>query len=281
MSVRRGTTVVLLMGEVATGKTTLLCELWTRFLLAGHIGDLCLAGSRTALAFEERSYLSRMRSQAAQPDTARSQVESDGFLHIRAKRDDNEPVELLLSDVSGEHFERVREGTALVDELPWVARVDRFAVFVDGQALVCDLHSEVVRQVRERVPYAADSEVDLLRALEVGSLQGQIFTADAVARTVGLPDREVLVDTLDAAFVEDGQGPSVIADHGHHEVRLGGDVRHYRLYRFTSVALWLGLRTRGLEPLRRSQYARNLATALFDLYGSHTALIASSLVLPY
>jgi hypothetical protein len=154
ISGRRGATVVLLMGEVSAGKTTLLAELWTRFLLDGEIGGLSLAGSRTAIALEERAYLSRMRSMAVGSDTARTSIDNEGFLHMRVARNNGKRVELLLSDVSGEHFERIREGTRLVDELPWVSRVDRFAVFVDGQGLAQPGLREIIINRVTRALYA-------------------------------------------------------------------------------------------------------------------------------
>ena len=130
---RRGATLVLLLGEVGVGKTTILVELWSQLLLHGSISGHSFAGSRTALAFEKRAHHSRVESRRDTAVTARSQVANDGFLHLRIRRPDGEVHELLLADFSGENFEKIREGTALVDQLHWAARVDRFLVVVDGK----------------------------------------------------------------------------------------------------------------------------------------------------
>ena len=141
---RRGATVVLLVGEVGVGKTTLLVELWSQFLLKGTIFSHRFAGSRTALAFEERSYHSRVQSGAVSATTTRTQEADGGFLHLRIQRPDDSLLEILFADISGECFGRIRGGTTLLDELPWAVRVDRFLVILDGKAYVTPGEREIV-----------------------------------------------------------------------------------------------------------------------------------------
>ena len=125
----------MLMGEIRAGKTTLMVETWTQLVAHGSLADHRFAGSRTAFAFEERAYLSRLTAGSVRADTKRTQVEEDGLLHLRVARPDGQRVELLLADYSGEHFEGIREGVPLVDELPWAGRADRVAVLLDGWAI--------------------------------------------------------------------------------------------------------------------------------------------------
>ena len=134
---RRGARLVLFMGEIGAGKTTLMVETWTWLVAHGPLAGHRLAGSRTALAFEERAFLSRLEAGLSKPDTPRTHEEDDGLLHLRIARADGARVELLLGDFSGEHFERIRQGTELLDELPWASRADRIAVLVDGAAIGC------------------------------------------------------------------------------------------------------------------------------------------------
>lgn len=141
---RRGATLVLLLGEVGAGKTTLLVELWGLLLLNGVVNDHGLAGSRTALALEERAFHSRIESRAEAGTTARTQESDDGFVHFRIRRADGRLREILFADYSGEHFRRIREGTALRDELPWASRVDRFLIMVDGRGYATPGEQEVV-----------------------------------------------------------------------------------------------------------------------------------------
>ena len=141
---RRGATLVLLVGEVGVGKTTLLVELWSLLLLHGSIRSHSLAGSRTALAFEERAYHSRVESRIDAATTIRTPEADDGFLHLRIQRPGGSLCELLLADITGEHFERIREGTPLLDELPWAERADRFLVIVDGKGYATPGEREIV-----------------------------------------------------------------------------------------------------------------------------------------
>ena len=141
---RRGATLVLLAGEVGVGKTTLLVELWNLLLLHGAISTHRFAGSRTALAFEERAYYSRIESAADAATTIRTQEDDDGFLHLRIQGPDGSLHELLFADISGEHFERIREGSEFLGELPWAARVDRFLVILDGKGYATPGEREIV-----------------------------------------------------------------------------------------------------------------------------------------
>lgn len=154
---RRGATLVLLVGEVKAGKTTLLVELWTALLLQGSISSHSFAGSRTALAFEERAFYSRIECRAGTARTVRTHEEDDGFLHLRIRRPDGVLRELLLADITGEHFQRIREGTPLLDELPWVGRVDRFVIVVDGKGYATPGEREVILNRVRRQIYAIRS----------------------------------------------------------------------------------------------------------------------------
>ena len=154
VSGRRGVTVVLLIGEVGVGKTTLLVELWNLLLMEGSICGYSFAGSRTALAFEARAFPSRLEARIGAATTIRTQDESEGFLHLRIQRPDGTLREVLFADVTGEHFRRIREGRALLDELAWAARVDRFLVIVDGEGFATPGVREVVRTRVRRQIYA-------------------------------------------------------------------------------------------------------------------------------
>lgn len=133
LSGRRGARLVLLMGESGTGKTTIIVELWTALVGSGPLQGFTCAGSRTAIPLEERAFLSRMTAGVGTATTPRTKIDAnEGLLHVRVARPDGERIELLLADYAGERFRHVREGTELLTELPWVPRVDRVAVIVDG-----------------------------------------------------------------------------------------------------------------------------------------------------
>jgi hypothetical protein len=188
LSGRRGARLVLVMGEAGTGKTALVAALWQRLIeqdgLAGHR----LAGSRTALGFERRAHWQRLdcgQSRARFPPTPLGDA---ALLHLRVRRPDGERVELLLSDLAGEQFERVREGRLLRAEIPWAARADRFVIVVDGEALSRSGESEIAVTRAER----------LLRSLQ---------TANAVRERAHVALVLTKADTLSAA------GESAVARH--------------------------------------------------------------------
>lgn len=134
LAARHGVTVVLVAGEVGTGKTTLLVALWNRMLVDGAIGDVEFAGSRTSLAFERRAWRSRFLSRGEKPDTERTSHQDSGFLHLRLAVD-RTLREILISDIAGETFERVRQGADFDSEIDWLERAAVALVLVDGEAI--------------------------------------------------------------------------------------------------------------------------------------------------
>ena len=156
---RRGARLVFVMGEAQTGKTALVAMLWQRFLEEDAIGDHRLAGSRTPFGFERRAHWARLESGQSEARFPATRFEDGAVLHLRVRRPDGARVELLLSDLAGEQFERVREGRFLLDEVPWARRPDRFVIVVDAKALSLPGESEVVATRAQR----------LLRALQAST----------------------------------------------------------------------------------------------------------------
>jgi hypothetical protein len=153
ISGRRGARLVLVMGESATGKTALIGALWQRLLERGELGGHTLAGSRTALGLERRAYPQRLDARRLKAQLPPSDL-GEAFLHVRMRRSGGELVELLISDLAGAQFERVREGRPLLAELPWAGRLDRAVVLVDGAALASPSESEVAITRAERLVHA-------------------------------------------------------------------------------------------------------------------------------
>ena len=90
--------------------------------------------------------------------TIRTYQADDGLLHLRIRRPDGSLRELLFVDITGEHFERIREGTTtLLEELPWAACVDRFLVIIDGRAYATLGEREVVLNRVQRQIFALDN----------------------------------------------------------------------------------------------------------------------------
>ena len=156
LSGRRGARLVLVMGEAGTGKTALLAALWQRLIERGELAGHSLAGSRTALAFERRAHWARLDSRTPEASFPPSPPD-EALLHLRVRRPDGARVELLLADLAGEQFERVREGRSLSAEIPWAARVDRAIVVVDAQALARPGESEIAITRAQRLVLALET----------------------------------------------------------------------------------------------------------------------------
>jgi len=190
---RRGARLVAMMGEVGVGKTTVMVEIWTRLVGVGAIGEYRCAGSRTAIAFEERAFLSRMAAGVGKRSTARTHYgENEGLLHFRLARPDGEVSDLLLADYSGERYERVREGAHVEDELPWTPRMDRMLFLLDGSALKAAHTREIEADNVARLLYAMRSAGIVGSGTRVALL---ITRADEIDEAV-LADSRTRLDAL-------------------------------------------------------------------------------------
>jgi hypothetical protein len=179
LSGRRGARLVLLMGEPATGKTALTAMLWQQFLehdgLAGHR----LAGSRCSRGFERRAHWARLAAGQPRAQFPATRSEDDGVLHLRVRRPDGRRVELLMSDLAGGRFERVREGQPLLEALPWAPRADRFAVVLDAVALSVPGASEIAVTRARRL---------LLALLDSGAVRESARIALVLTKSDGLTE---------------------------------------------------------------------------------------------
>lgn len=151
LSRRRESRFMILMGEPESGKTALLARLWERIQTGETLAGHHLAGSRTALGFERRAHWARLDSGQSE-ESFPSTPDEEGFvLDLRMRRPDGELVELLLADVGGGVFKRVRQGRPLLQEVPWAMHADRFLVTLDAAALSVPGGSEtaVTRALRQ------------------------------------------------------------------------------------------------------------------------------------
>jgi Double-GTPase 2 len=147
---RHGLSVVLIAGEVDCGKTTLLVALWNTLLNHGSIAGTRFGGSRTALGFERRAWLARLDSKRNAPDTERTRESDNGFLHLRLAAH-GKLHEVLLSDVAGETFKQVRQGTPLADKIEWLPRTDLALLLIDGEAIAGAQRSSALSNTRRLI----------------------------------------------------------------------------------------------------------------------------------
>lgn len=148
----KGVNFAAIIGEIDSGKTTLLCALYNRFL-KGSFAHYWFAGSRTLVGFEKRSHHSRIDSGRVKPDTLRTSL-SDGlrYFHLSLVQEGmpGKRVELMLSDRAGETYKKARGNSALVDELIEVKKAHYVVVLLDGERLADPVQRagalQVVRQ---------------------------------------------------------------------------------------------------------------------------------------
>ncbi|PRE16823.1 hypothetical protein C6P72_23855 [Burkholderia gladioli] len=139
----RPANLVAIVGERNGGKTTLVSEIYERYLRGPFAGqDFC--HSRTLIGFEQKTYQSRAGTNASLPDTPRTSG-NDGlrFFHLGLRsRDTGDRRDILISERAGEKYRDARDQPAQAlafDEI----RKAHIAVFIlDGQRVADDLQRE-------------------------------------------------------------------------------------------------------------------------------------------
>lgn len=170
---RRFTPIIFMAGEIGSGKTTLIASLHDAFLF-GPLAGFRFAGSRTLLAFEERSFESRAKSAGLVPQTPRTRYENgQEYFHVRVQ-DERDPFprnyDILFADMSGEFYERSIQRRAEAQRLRGLTRAQYLLVLVDGEKLANPQQRQAVRSnalsflrrcIEERV-LIDDTEVQVL-----------------------------------------------------------------------------------------------------------------------
>ena len=135
---QRPMTLIAIVGDRDSGKTTLVCALYEKYLRGQFAGYLFTEG-RTLVALEKKTYYSRVESGGSEADTERTKV-SDGlhFLHLGlvSEAPEERRVDLMLSDRAGETYRRARSGAEPLSELIEVAKANRVVFLLDGGRLV-------------------------------------------------------------------------------------------------------------------------------------------------
>jgi Double-GTPase 2 len=128
-------TVVVLAGGVGSGKTTLLTSIYEQ-LNQQSFGPYLFAGSETLFGFEKRAHGWREAAGMAAPMTATTAFSQPPWLHLLLRKSPPaRPHQLLMADLSGEHFERLVSGERTPDSFPMLSRADHVAVVLNGRKL--------------------------------------------------------------------------------------------------------------------------------------------------
>lgn len=129
--------IVLVVGEQGSGKTSLLCGIYDRYLNGDFAGQM-FCGSRTLRAFEQRSFLQRAEAARAVPATERTRLPAGqlALLHLELQaKATSERTALLMTDLAGEAFELIRNNPQECERYPVLSRVDYVVVLLDAERL--------------------------------------------------------------------------------------------------------------------------------------------------
>jgi tetratricopeptide (TPR) repeat protein len=142
-------------------------------------------------------------------------------------------------------------------------------------APVNDILAERLERLLDRAdPQTLDLTQELLSC---AALEGQHFTAEALARVLGR-DRDELVDFLDDVLAASDERPyGLVAEAGGISVSDRSGQRHLWRYRFSATLDWLTLRHYGLTEAEKRRYGLALAEALEELYGLEPHRVARAL----
>jgi hypothetical protein len=190
--------VIIIAGPFNSGKTTILTSLFEAFQDA-PFGNFQFRGSRTLFGFERRSHLGRTESGNEEADTTHTSLrEGIVFLHLALaaiERDELRHSNLLLSDVSGELFRRLRDSSAVAKEFSALMRADHLCIVIDGEKISVNEGRHVARN---------DSRSILRSVIESGNLASKCvidiaFTKwDIVVEALESPDGSNVQAFIDA-----------------------------------------------------------------------------------
>lgn len=143
----RAATVVALVAAPEVGKTTMMSTLY-ELIRRGKLEGFGFAGSETIRGLEERCFLSRAKSENAKPDTQHTSARAGlNFTHVTVATARGRE-ELILSDRSGEHFQRVLNNPGVIADFAELDRATVTLLLVDGEQLVLSPHRPIAEARR-------------------------------------------------------------------------------------------------------------------------------------
>ena len=125
------------------GKTTLAATIYD-LVRRGRLDGFGFAGTETVKGFEERCFDSRVASGQDEASTLRTPRGAPlVFVHLRIAVPDGRHFNFLLSDRSGEHFERALDAPSRFAGFPEISRADAILLLVDSGKLVSGHQAEI------------------------------------------------------------------------------------------------------------------------------------------
>jgi hypothetical protein len=155
----RSAFLVAVVGERKSGKTTLITEIYERFL-RGPFADQLFSYSQTLLGFEKKSYPSRADSRGEKPDTVRTSTQ-DGlrFFHLGLVSYSNRNRgDLLITERAGEAYRSARDRPSESNSLLELAKARTVVFILDGERVFDDkTRAEAFASIRGMVRAFSDA----------------------------------------------------------------------------------------------------------------------------
>lgn len=156
------TKMIVLVGPVASGKTTIETSLYQLFQNA-PVEDFYFAGSYSLHGFEQRAFYTRIKSKRSEAQTQRTSLEdSQSFLHLRLFNKNNHMISnLIMADISGEAFtNHIGQVNEVRKSFPFIERADYIVGVIDGEKL-CDkkTRNSIVTEIIELVRTFTDANL--------------------------------------------------------------------------------------------------------------------------
>lgn len=162
IAARERTKMMMLVGPVACGKTTMETSIYQMFQ-RNPVCEYYFAGSRSLQGFEQRSYYTRIQSRGNIPETQRTRLDDTNvLLHLRLwNKNSDEFNNLILADLSGESFTNsIGQVEEIKKKYDFAERADFIIGIIDGEKL-CNkrTRNSVVAEITELLRTFYDAEV--------------------------------------------------------------------------------------------------------------------------
>ena len=193
-------TVLILAGDVATGKTSIYAALYERFGRGPFAGRL-FSGSVTIPGFEKRCHSWRVASGAHAPSMPHTPLTELYWLHLRIRDAERKrPVQdLLFADYNGEIYADIASGPDADIDRSFLRRGDHVGIVLDGGKLSIATEREAALQrasylvaalsepgvlVDSRALFVVISKFDLVAAADESEGQAAEETAAKVGKQI-------------------------------------------------------------------------------------------------
>ncbi|MCK1384443.1 hypothetical protein IVB31_09225 [Bradyrhizobium sp. 21] len=183
----RPATLVAVVGERKSGKTTLITEIYERFLRGPFAGQL-FCYSQTLLGFEKKSYPSRADSRADKPDTARTSTQ-DGlrFFHLGlVSSSASQRADLLITERAGEVYRNARDRPAESKTLMELAKARTVVFILDGERVGNDkTRAEAFASIRGMIRAFSDAgSISVGAEIQLVTTKVDLLSGDAAAEAL-------------------------------------------------------------------------------------------------